>query len=401
MKSDLLSVEEAQKCIQSFCQKNLAQNWPRELVPCTKMYNRVLAEDIVAESFQPAFDVSAMDGYAFRFEDFEKNNSFELIGESAAGTKEIKTLQPCSAMRIFTGGRVPEKADTVIMQEQTEKPQNKIILHGPVKKGDHIRVKGSEYQPGACIMKAGTILTEYHSGVMASLRRFSIVVKQKPVITIIQTGNELAEPYEGLQPHQITASNASALVALVEKAGAIPRYLGIVKDSLDELTKKISEVQSDIIITTGGVSVGDYDLVEKSILPIGFKRIFWKAAIKPGKPILFGHIDKTLFFGLPGNPISSIVCFDQFVKPAISEIMKGESLSKKFMIRTSEAIKKNKRKSFLLGKYVVDNEGGKVLPLKNQGSGSMSLFADANCYIITPEGDGIISEGSMVEIELL
>ena len=279
-----------------------------ELVDIDKANGRVLFQDHTAKISQPSFASSAMDGYALHTDELSRQSNFLVIGESAAGHPFTKKINKGEAVRIFTGAIVPEGANIVIMQEDVIKSHNQIKINKNCDLSGYIRQEGSDFKKGFSF-KAPKLLTPYDIMLLAGMGFGKVKVTKKPTISVISTGDELVVPGTKLKKGQIICSNSYGIKAILEENGAIVNILPIAKDTINSLETaiRLSE-DSDLVITTGGASVGDHDLVRQVIKKMGIKTSFYKVAMRPGKPLMAGRSKRFIFVGLPGNPVSSMVC---------------------------------------------------------------------------------------------
>ncbi|MBI3359019.1 MAG: molybdopterin molybdotransferase MoeA, partial [Nitrospirae bacterium] len=307
----MLSVDEAQKIILA----EIRQLEPDTVALATAL-GRFLAEDIVSTIDDPPWDRSAMDGYAV----VSGNTPCRLtvIETIPAGTMPQKKIIPGTASKIMTGAQIPEGADAVVKIEDTEQDKEMILIHSAAKKGDYIRYRGEVVACGALVLQKGVLIRPYEIAMMASIGVSRLSVYRQPRVAILSTGDELVDIHTPKGPHQIYNSNGYGLSAQVTEAGGMPVVLGIAKDTREDLTVKLNAISDvDFILISGGVSVGDCDFVKEVIQRLGGAINFWKVAMKPGKPLAFGMISGIPIFGLPGNPVSAMVTFDQFVRPAL------------------------------------------------------------------------------------
>ena len=296
-----------------------------EKVSLLDVLGRVLGEDIIAPRSNPPWDNSAMDGFAVRWEDIKQEHAITKIPELiivedvAAGAVPKKSVGPGEAIRIMTGAPMPEGADTVVRVEYTEPSATSVrIMKTESGKGACIRSKGEDVQEGECIIAKGTQLRSGEIGMLAILAKSFVLVYQRPRVAILSTGDELADLDEAFDEHKIVNSNSYGIAAGVQEAGGIPVLLGIAKDNPDSLKEKIRQgLTCDVLVLSGGISMGDYDFTKPVFAELGADMNFWKLAIRPGQPVAFGKIQGKLAFGLPGNPVSSMFTFDQLVRPAM------------------------------------------------------------------------------------
>jgi molybdopterin molybdotransferase len=380
-----------------------------EKVPLDQALGRVLAEDVVSRINNPPLDNSAMDGYALIAEDIQSATpespvKLEVVEEIAAGYMAKGTLKPGQAMRIMTGAPIPSGANAVLMQEDTEKDNNSILCMDKADVEENIRQAGEDVKIGEQVIKKGTTLSPAHIGMMAVVGRSQIAVGQRPIVSILSTGDEILELDETPEGPQIFNSNGHMLAAQIKSAGGIPLYLGIAKDTEKDLMEKFEwALKADIVVSSGGVSVGDYDLVKASLQKMGQDMLFWKVAMKPGKPLAFGRIGETPIFGLPGNPVSSFVSFEQFVRPSIRKALGCSDLTHKTVqAKLTRTIHKKPGRLHFLSSIVSWADGEyTVTPAGEQGSGILKSAANANGLLIFPLEAEEIKEGQEVAVQLL
>jgi molybdopterin molybdotransferase len=285
---------------------------PEEKVALDQAYHRVLARDIAALRTQPPEPMSAMDGYAVRAADADRARAtLKVIGEIAAGRPFDRALGPGEAARIFTGGVVPDGADAIVIQEDTIAAGDHVTITEAARKGRHIRPAGADFHEGDVLLKAGRRLSDRDLSLAASMNYPALPVHRRPKVALLATGDELVMPGSTPGPGQIVYSNGYALRALARAEGADPIDLGIAADTLDSTVagiRRAREAEADILITTGGASVGDHDLVKQALEAEGVEMAFWKIAMRPGKPMMHGRLGQMRVIGLPGNPVSSYVC---------------------------------------------------------------------------------------------
>lgn len=347
--------------------------------PLIESLGFVLSQEIISPINLPLFNQSAMDGYAICSEN-NKSKTFKLISEVKAGDVHNIKLKKGECVRIFTGAMIPENATAVIMQEKVKAEKGCIIIQEEVKNGDNIRLIGEQINKGDVALKKGAYLNPACIGFLSGLGITHVNVFNKPSITLVITGNELTPPTKQLEKGKIYESN-SLMISSALKSSNFKVYKTLwVKDDLGstiQTLKKASE-QSDIILISGGISVGDYDYVSKALQQMQVEKVFHKVNQKPGKPFYFGKQDKTLFFGLPGNPSASLVCFYYYIIPALRKIAGVESsdLEKKDVISQSNFIKKGDRPQFL--KAIVKHNKAQLLD--GQSSAMLHTFSIANFH---------------------
>ena len=399
----MISFHEALKIIQSSISSLDVISLPIE-----QSLQYVLAEDIIASENIPPFDNSSMDGFAVRAEDVSNLPTIlNVIEEVPAGSVSQKTLQQNEAMQIMTGAKIPRGSDAVIQQEWVECiDSTRIKILRSVSFGNNIRKAGNDISENSLVLERGVVIRPQEIGVLASLGKSNIPVYRKPNVAILTTGNEVVNIDENLEGGKIRNSNYYSIQALVQENNCSAMNLGIAHDEREELRKKISEgLQYDMLITSGGVSVGKYDLVLETMKELGVEIKFWKVNIKPGMPIVFGKKNNTTVFGLPGNPVSTMVTFLQFVKPAL-EIMKGKnsSMHSKLLLRATlehEIVKNDGKRHFVRG--IVENRNGSLVVRSTgtQISNALTSMMKANCLIVLPEEKEVFLSGENVVIEII
>jgi molybdopterin molybdotransferase len=391
---------------------------PPEFLPLAAALGRVLAGDVRAEMDVPPTDNSAVDGYAVASADIPGagTRALEVVAELAAGSVFAGTLRAGQALRIMTGAPMPSGADTVYPQEVVERRGGSAIV-GPLGAGANTRRRGEDVQAGTVVLPAGGVLRPQEIGVAASLGLAQLLVRRKPRVAILSTGDEVAEPGSVRKPGQIYDSNRFSLRGLVEGAGATAVDDGIVPDQFDELHARLLRAaeHADVVLTSGGVSVGDYDLVKAVLQAIGGQAIggqaiggrqaggidFWQVAMQPGRPLAFGSIGSALFFGLPGNPVASMLTFHLFVRPALWKLAgRHEVFVQPFRAIAVEPMgKKAGRREFKRGILKYSNDRWEVRTTGPQGSGILSSMTAANCFVVIEEERGNVSAGELVWVE--
>ena len=368
-------------------------------IDLAKASGHILAADIYAKYDIPAFSQSSMDGYAIKFSDHEKE--LTLIGEMAAGAATTMTIQNGETSRIFTGAPLPKGADTVVMQEKIVRTAGKITLQDPnLKFGLNVRDKGSEITAGALAMERGNLLSPAAIGFLAGIGVNEVSVYPMPKISVIVTGKELQQPGKALEFGQVYESNSYSLSAALKHEGIEQIVVYEADDDLEILKNILQNAveNSDAVLLTGGVSVGDYDFVIEAASSCGIKQVFHKVKQKPGKPLFFGTKDQKLIFGLPGNPSSVLSCYYNYVLPAVKALShKSNSVIKAQAKLTHAYSKAAGLTHFLKGKY----ENGKVTPLSAQESYRLSSFAQANCLICLDETKEHFKQGDILTVMIL
>ncbi len=386
---------------------------PSETVPLVLASGRVLAQAIVADANIPPTANSAMDGYAVRAEDvtqatLEHPVPLTVIGEAAAGTPFAGTVGHGCAVRIMTGGIIPEGATAVIEVEATSEADGTMYARRSLRPGEAIRAAGEDIRAGEVVLAAGTTIRPADVGLLASVGVVNVPVRIQPKIGILSTGNEIVEAFRTPGEGQIRNSTGPALYAACMALGAEPIDLGIVRDTRDELADRLEEgLRYDILITTGGVSAGAYDLVQHLLPELGVTIVFHKVKIRPGKPVLFGTFGdsehRTLVFGLPGNPVSTLITFGQFVAPAVARMLGSTAVPLRLQARLAVPLRKtDDKRHFVRG--ILSTDAGSVPAVTTTGtqsSGALSSMSRANCLIVLDESSGSLESGDLVTVELL
>jgi molybdopterin molybdotransferase len=392
----MIPVNEAKKRVEA-----CAIVLPAIRIPLLESLGMTLAEPVVSTVDMPPFDQSAMDGYAFPMEPSFSEKPFRVIGEIAAGGQATVGLVSGEAMRIFTGAPVPPGADTVVMQEKVRREGDQLWIEDlPLKKGGNVRPKSSQTKKGETALHTGTPLTPAAIGLLAGLGITHVNVYAKPRVALLITGSELAAPGTALVGGQVFESNSFALTAALQQLNIQPTLVHRSPDDEAQITAFLGAgiEQCDLVIATGGISVGDYDLVKKSMDNCQVETVFYKVKQKPGKPLFFGKCGSTLLFGLPGNPSAVLTCFYEYIVPAIEKMSGHPGPSKRVIQKTlTEGFtKKAGLTYFLKGKVA----GKEVAPLHAQESYQMSSFALADCLIVLEEDKTEYLKGEMVAVHL-
>jgi molybdopterin molybdotransferase len=384
--------------------RQLAEPTPPELVAVTRGRDRVLAEDLQAPFDVPPLDNSAVDGYAVASDDVPTGNTRELevVAELAAGVVFTGTVAAGQAVRIMTGAPMPRGADTVYPQELVERRGNRLHV-GPISKGANVRQRGEDVQAGTIAIERGTVLRPQELGLITSLGQWQVLVHRRPRVALLSTGDEVVEPGTPRKPGQIYDANRFTLRGSIEQCGGDVVDLGIVADVRDELRARLLEASEvgDLVVTSGGVSVGTLDLVKDVLGEIG-SIDFWQVAMQPGRPLAFGRIGSAHFFGLPGNPVASMLAFMLFVRPAIYKLAGRRRLFPELGEATAvEAMSKKKgRREFKRGVVQWKNGRWEARTTGPQGSGILSSMAAGNCLIVLEEERSDVAVGETVLVEL-
>ncbi len=368
-------------------------------------HHRVVGKTIEAPQDVPSFQNSAMDGYAIRFSDLQDKQDLSVVGEVRAGLAGRLSVKPGEAIRIMTGGEIPHGTDTVVRKEDTEliSRQRIRILDAP-KKGENVRLKGEDLRVGALVLEEGVDITPAAIGLLASLGVSRLAVRRKPKVHILPTGSELAEVGQSFAKPVVYNSNTPMLESMVERDGGNPRRLAIAPDDPKEMKVRLEEgLDADLLLTCGGVSVGEYDYVRNVLEQLGVKILFHKVAIKPGKPLLFGVKEKPqkcLVLGLPGNPVSTWLTYEIFVRPALRKLLGLRDLERKTIRANLEEFlpKKPGLTHFVRAILEYRNDQFYVRSTGPQGSHLLTSVVKANCLIVLDEVQGDVKVGEWVDV---
>ena len=401
----MLLVEEAQKIV-------LASVKPLDVerVVISDALHRVLAENIAPGYDIPPHDNSSVDGYAVRSEDVTEASattpcSLDVQEEIPAGTVPTKKIGPGQTSRIMTGGMLPDGANAVVMVENTsDADTGHINILKPVTNGQNVRYRGEDVRNGQTVLTSGAVLGPGEIGLLASFQRSFITAYRQPTVAILSTGDEVVDIDEPLTPGKIVNSNSYSLAALVREAGGRPIVPGIIGDTEEAIREAIQSVMhADVILSTGGVSVGDYDYVKKVLVDLGADMKFWKVRMKPGKPLAFGLLEDTPFFGLPGNPVSCMVSFLLFARPALRKIMGYEDLFLPVVqARLKNEIKAGGDRRHYLRAHVIFEDGAfTVSTVTGQGSGMLRSMAGTNGLVIVETGTTSVPQDTITDVLLM
>jgi molybdopterin molybdotransferase len=381
-----------------------------EKVGLLEALGRVLGEDLIAPRDNPPWDNSAMDGFAVRWEDLKQAHAItkpmvlRVIEDVPAGKVATRAVGPGQAIRIMTGAPIPQGANAVVKIEETEPSDDSVRIFKAVEPGANIRPQGEDVKKGDRIIAKGTPICPAEVGMLAVLGKSFVVVHQRPRVAILSTGDELADLDERLTEDKIINSNSYGIAAAVQEAGGVPMLLGIAEDRPDALKDKIAHgLSADILVLSGGVSMGDYDFTKAVFKELGAEMNFWKLAIRPGQPLAFGKIQGRLAFGLPGNPVSSMVTFEQLVRPTMLK-MAGQRHYARPVVQAvfqEKFAKRPDRRHFLRG--ILSKEDGvlKVRMTGDQGSGILTSMVKANGLIDVPEHVERLAPGDLVDVQVL
>ncbi len=397
----MISVEDAKRIV-------LEQAVPLgiEQVKLSASVGRVLAQDLIAQTDLPPFDNSAMDGYALWSTDTEHATKdhpvqLRLVGEVAAGQALERAVSRGEAVKMMTGAPLPPGANSVVMLEEARLREGMVEIFNPILPGRHVRKAGEDIKTGEMALKAGTQVGLTHLGLLAGLGQAAVPVFRLPSVAVLATGSELVAIDQPLAPGKIRNSNSPTLVALLRRLGIRPTDYGVVVDDRALIHQRLEEAAvHDVILISGGVSVGAHDLVKTVLREMGMETLFWRVNMKPGKPLLFGRLRKSVVFGLPGNPISCVVCFLEFIAPYVRKVT-GEADPTHGLVhaRLTQSLRKKEPKTLLLTAQLREEAGSLVVtPTPQQGSGMLSSLAQANAFIVVPEDIMELEAGSLVEV---
>ncbi len=379
---------------------------PAEDVPLAGATGRVLAAPLMARRDMPPFDASSMDGYAVRAEDVKKAPAeLRVIAEAPAGHGVDVTVGPGEAVRIFTGSPVPKGADTIIIQEVTVRDGDVVRVLEPGVPGRFIRERGMDYRAGETLLEAGTRLGARQVNLAASLNFPTVPVRRKPRVAILACGDELVLPGEEPGPDQIIASNNFGIAAFVEQHGGVPVDLGLQPDDVDAIATAIDRGrEADVLISIGGASVGDYDFIGEAFEKLGIARDFWKVAQRPGKPLMFARRGRQRILGLPGNPVSALVCAFIYLRPLMARLLGTDTTPRIIRARLVADLPANdERQDYLRVRLERDEETGETiaLPFSRQDSAMLRRLAEADALLIRPPHAPALPAGSVVEVLLI
>jgi molybdopterin molybdotransferase len=406
---EYLSVTNAQACILESVKLLAAES-----VGLEQSLGRVLAEDVRANRDLPPYDVSAMDGYAVRSADLANiPATLAVIEDIKAGDLPAKTVQAGQCARIMTGASVPQGADAVIRVEDTlASTDNLVQINVAVKPGNDIRMQGEGMRDGDVVLTAGTAITPGVIGVLATVKQAQVQVYRRPRVAILSTGNELEDIDDPVNPNKIPNSNSYALMAQVQALGIEPDLLGIARDDPAELEEYLQRgLRFDVLLVSGGTSVGVHDYVRPTVEALGVQMKFWRVAMKPGHPVAFGVLQrkvnatpKAFVFGLPGNPVSSMVCFEQFVAPALRRMMGHQRLFRRTITaRLTHSVKHRPGRTEFVRVTLAKEEGGYYSATSTgaQGSGMLLSMARADGLLVIPAASTGLASGSAMTVQLL
>jgi molybdopterin molybdotransferase len=377
-----------------------ARALPAETVPLHQALGRVLADDLVALRTQPPAALSAMDGYAVRAADVANGPAtLALIGEVAAGHPFEGTVAPGQAARIFTGGVMPDGADTVVIQELTTREGDRVITQKPTAKARNVRAQGIDFREGEILLRRGRKLSDRDLMLAAAMNHPRLSVHRQPKVAVLGTGDELVAPGSTLKPGEIVYSNGFALTALASSEGAAVTDLGIARDKLEDISAAIRRARdggADILLTSGGASVGDHDLVQRALTGEGLDLSFWRVALRPGRPMMHGRLGGMHVLGVPGNPVSSYVCAFLFLAPLIRKLSGRADIEQaaEQALLGRDMPANDERADYIRATLTPGPQGPVAMPLPDQDSSLMAPLAKADCLLIRPPGAPAQAAGS-------
>ncbi|MEQ8227266.1 MAG: molybdopterin molybdotransferase MoeA [Rhodospirillales bacterium] len=376
---------------------------PAEQVPLSDGLGRALAQDVASALTHPPAAVSAMDGYAVRWDDLATiPTDLTVVGESAAGHAYGAAIGAGQAARIFTGAILPEGADTIVIQEDSERDGDTVrVVEKPRERGEFVRPAGLDFKQGDILLNAGRVLTARDIGLAAAMNAPWLMVRRRPRVAFVATGDEVVMPGQPLGPGQIISSNSLALAAYITAMGGEPVSLGIAKDTPESLAETLAGARgADMLVTMGGASVGDHDLVQQVLGGRGFELDFYKIAMRPGKPLIFGHIDGTPMLGLPGNPVSTGVTSALFLRAAFTKMLGLTEPSMECAAVLGGDLPANGNREDYIRARLATTEDGRALAtaFAAQDSAMLAAFARADCLIIRPVAAPPAKAGELVRI---
>jgi molybdopterin molybdotransferase len=377
---------------------------PSESVPLGDALGRVLATDLAAQRTQPPADVSAMDGYAVRADDVATAPvALDVIGEVAAGHPFEGSVGPGQAARIFTGGIVPDGADCIVIQEVTKRDGNRVTIERSGIRGKNIRRKGIDFNAAQVLLTRGTRLNDRDLMLAASMNYAQVEVHRRPKVAVIGTGDELVPPGSELKDGEIVYSNGFAITALARTEGAEARDLGVARDSLEDIAAHIRKARdwgADVLVTSGGASVGEHDLVQRALKAEGLDLSFWRIALRPGKPMMHGRLGPLQVLGMPGNPVSSYVCSFLFLVPLIRKLSGRAEIEHRIERATlgRDLPENDERQDYLRAVLTHGPDGDIATPVNVQDSSLMAPLSRSGCLVIRKPHAPAASAGSACDI---
>lgn len=380
---------------------------PSEKISVTQSVDRILAKEIIAQEDLPSFDNSAMDGYAVKVQDLSSASKSSPVGLEVrlvirAGSRSREELRPGEAFKIMTGAALPPGANAVVMKEWTESKDGYVKIFRAPKVGENIRPQAEDVRRGQKLLKAGTLLRPYEVALLVAQGIQEVLVVRKPKVALLSTGDELVTLNHKCSPGKIRNSNGPALAALLSRWGVPALNLGIVPDDEKKITKRLKQAlrQADVVLISGGVSVGDFDYTRRVLTKLGVQEIFWKVAIKPGKPLYFGVKEQNRsnhwVFGLPGNPVSLLVCAEEFVRTALEKLQGHQPKHPSYHLQgqaVNRYTKPHDRQQFLFCRVTEKEKRFEIKIIRPQGSAMLGMAAEANALAMAPIGIALIDIG--------
>ncbi|MDP9191385.1 MAG: molybdopterin molybdotransferase MoeA [Acidobacteriota bacterium] len=397
----MLTVEQAQAQVMSEISVG-----PAEAVTLDESLGRILREDVIAAQDLPPADNSSMDGYAVRAEDLaELPVRMRVMDDIAAGHPTSRALEPGTAMRIMTGAFVPEGADTVVQVELTDGGTEMVTVAKALARGANIRRRGEDMRAGDVVIRKGVRIGPAEIAMLAAAQKTAVQVGRRPTVAILSTGDELIDAGETLTTGKIVNTNGPLLAALVREAGAIPRVLGIVRDTKEATIAALEKaLESDFVLSSGGVSVGAFDFVKEALDALGAETKFWRVAMKPGKPVVLSRLRDRVILGLPGNPVSTFVSFHLFAAPALRKAMgrEGDLFPSVVFARLETPLKSPGDRRVYFRVHVSARDGElHAKPLASQGSGSLTSMLGANGLAVVEPEVALVEAGAMAPVLLI
>jgi len=376
---------------------------PLEQVPLADALGRVLAGDVAARLTQPPFPASAMDGYAVRAADAAAGARLKVVGVSRAGERFSGAVRPGEAVRIFTGAPVPDGADSILIQENTERDGDAITVTDPPEPGRYVRRAGLDFSAGDVLLQAGRALDARALALAASMGHAALPVRRKPRVAILANGDELVPPGTDPGPDQIISSNGVGLAALVRHCGGEPLDLGIAPDDKEQIGSFVDRAaDAEILVISGGASVGEHDLVQAALAGKGMALDFWRIAMRPGKPLMVGRLGAMRVLGLPGNPVSTLVCSHIFLKPLIRAMLGLPTTQEIVTAKLGAAMRENDNRQDYVRARLETVDGERVVtPFGVQDSSMLATLAAADALIVRPVRAPALAAGNAVPVLLL
>ena len=375
-----------------------------ESVAILDALDRVIAEDVLAPQNMPSYDSSAMDGYAVRASDCREPARLRLTGYIPAGGEATTPVEPGCAVRIMTGAPLPALCDAIVPIEETAEADGYVLIKAPVKLHQHMRFTGEDVKAGEVVIASGAIIRPPEISMLATCNRSSILVYRRPRVAILSTGDELLELGEALTAGKVINSNAYSLAASIKEIGAIPVFLGIARDNRESHREKMTEgLRADALITSAGVSAGDRDLVRDVLSELGANEVFWKVDVKPGGPMAFRLKDGKPVFCLPGNPVATMITFEEFVRPALLKMLGRKRVFRKFVSAVFQGEVRNRPGKIKFVRVQLEHREGKLFACSagDQNTGMLKAMLNADGLAMIPADCSLLSPGDPVDVHIL